>query len=243
MIDMCEDLVQNLQELSKDAPTIIKLYSSFQVELKEQRASLQTAINNAKLEINNAELSGTKKITDLSNNRKKRIDSCLKELEETVEKAEALKETLDISIDSIQDFKERIDDFEYEIKSLKKEFKKQTSLCKKLEERVSSVEENMNNKESDVEIDYDEVLPAVEIYNKYIESGIPIIIEKPTYKNDYCFKVNGTDDGARRFTGNYYRAGKIYKRNSTFPYDVDCRMYHGDTTNILLEECLELLKK
>ena len=251
MIDMHEDLVQNLQELSKDAPKIKEMYSSFQKELKEKNTILNNAISNAKTEINRAEISGTKKITELSTTRKQQIDACLKELEEVVKRAEDLQETLGISVDSIQEFEERINDFEAKIESLKKEFKKQNSLYKKLEERVNLLEENMNNEDldveddedSDVEIDYDEVLPAVEIYNKYIDSGIPIIIEKPTYKNDYCFRITGTDDDTRRFTGNYYRAGKIYKRNSTFPYDADCRMYHGDTINILLDGVNEMLKK
>ncbi len=158
---------------------------------------------------------------------------------------------LGISVDSIEDFEERIDIFESDVESLKKEFKKQTSLYKKLEERVSTLEEKMNDEDTDieddedtdVEINYEEVLPAVEIYNKYIKSGIPIIIEKPTYKNDYCFRITGYDNDTRLFSGNYYRAGKVYKRNSTFPYDADCRMYHGDTIKILLDGFNELLKK
>ena len=234
MIDMCEDLVQNLQELSKETPKIKEMYFSFKTELKQQSTSLQNAITNAKTEINKAEISGTKKIADLSTTRKKQIDACLKELEGVVEKAEDLQKTLGISVDSIQDFEERIDDFESDIESLKKELKRQTSLYKKLEERVNSLEGKMNDVDADVDIDYDEVLPAVEIFNKYIDDlGLPIVIEKTTYRNDYCFRITGTDNDNQCFTGDYYRAGKIYKPNSTFPYNAKCRMFHGSTLSIL----------
>ena len=35
MIDIHEDLIQNLQGLSKDAPKIKEMYSSFQTDLKK----------------------------------------------------------------------------------------------------------------------------------------------------------------------------------------------------------------
>ena len=238
LIDIHEDLVQNLQELSKDAPKIKEMYSSFQTDLKKMTTSLQNAIVNAKTEINKAEISGTKKIAELSASRKKQIDTCLKELDEVVDRAETLQETLGISVDSIQEFEERINDFEAKIESLKKELKKQTSLYKKLEERVSSLEENMSDEDSDeedtedssIEIDYDEVSSAAYIHDKYIdEIGYPIVIEKPNYKNEYCFRVTGHDDENQCLTGDFYQRGKIYRRNKTFPYDTQCRMFHGST--------------
>jgi len=251
MIDMHEDLVRILKEINKEAPKIKEMYSSFQKELKEKNTILNNAIANAKTEINRAEISGTKNISELSTTRKQQIDACLKELEEVVKRAEDLQETLGISVDSIQEFEERIEDFETDIESLKKEVKKQKSLYKSLEERVSSLEENISaedpdeedDEDSNVEIDYDEILPAFKIYNKYKDSVNPIIIEKPTYRGDFCFMIKEINSVTRRFTGNYYRNGKIYKRNSTFPYDADCRMYHGNTINILLDRMNEMLKK
>ena len=238
MIDIHEDLIQNLQELSKDAPKIKEMYSSFQTDLKKMTTSLQNAITNAKTEINKAEISGTKKITELSTTRKQQIDACLKELEEVVKKAEDLQETLGISVDSIQDFEERINDFETDIESLKKEVKKQKSLYKKIEERVSSLEEMINeedstgedDEDSDVEIDYDEVGRAEDIFNRYIdEIGYPIVLEKPNYKNEYCFRVTGYDIDNQWFTGDFYQRGKVYRRNKTFPFDTQCRMFNGST--------------
>ncbi len=244
MIDMHEDLVQNLHELNKDVPKIKEMYSSFQSDLKKTATSLHNAIVDAKTEIEKAEIAGTKKIAELSTTRKQHIDACIKELEKVVKKAEDLQNTLGISDDFIQDVEERLDDFRTEIDSLKKEVQQQNSLYNKLKKRVISLEEIMSDEDSegedaedqDVEIDYDEVLPAVDIFNKYIEEiGYPIVIEKTNYKNEYCFRITGFDNENQCFTGDFYQGGKIYRRNRTFPFDTKCRMFHGDTLDEVIK--------
>lgn len=83
-----------------------------------------------------------------------------------------------------------------------------------------------------VEIDYDEILSAIDIFKKYDGKVYPIVVEKESYDHDFCFVITGRDDAKKEFKGEYYREGKIYKTNNlgtTFSYYDQCRMFNGKT--------------
>ncbi len=240
-----EKLVEELQELNIIAPEIKSKYSSFQKELEKQRNSLQKTISDAKAEINKAEDSGKKNITELSTARKKEINERFKKLDEVVQKAEGLQKALGEAADIVEivvELDAKIKELEKQINSLKKTFKKQTTDYKDLEERVSSLEEaisQLQNEEEqeEIEIDYDEVLPAIEIYDKYEgKIGRPIVLERERWTNDYCFKITDIDEENERLIGDCYKEGVRVKEDQSYSYYTKFKMFDGETLDQVLDD-------
>ncbi len=240
-----EKLIEELQELNIIAPEIKSKYSSFQKELENQRNSLHKTISDAKEEINNAENSGKKSITELSTARKKELNERFKKLDEVVQKAEGLQKALGEAADIIEmvvELDDKIKEFEKQINSLKKAQKKQMSNYKDLEERINSLEEAViqlqnENEEEEVEIDYEEVLPAIDLFEKYEgKIGRPIVLERERWTNEYCFKITGVDEENDRFIGDCYKQGIRCKEDQSYSFYTRFKMFDGETLDQVLAD-------
>ena len=85
-----------------------------------------------------------------------------------------------------------------------------------------------------IEIDYDEQLPVSEIYEKYSALNIPIIIQKTTWKNDYCMYVSEFDSDKNTAYGRVYLDGKVYRERSYISGATICQMYASPNEEAIL---------
>lgn len=229
MMDLYEELVEFLQTLNKEAPAIRELYENAEDELERSIKSIKNAAMDAKDELIKAEMSGLDKITDLSSNRKEQIDEQIKALNDVVKKASKVQEALGITTEFVQQTNKQFTEMSHLLDLIKKSVDEQQQRYSKMEERLSALEDKVDEI-SPIEIDYDELIPALDLYNKYNDRiNRPIVLEKKNYTNDYCFRVNGIDEKQEALLGRYFRKGKLYGVQSTFPFSTKCKMFNGDT--------------
>ena len=232
MIDLYEELVENLQTLNKKAPEIMTLYNNAEKEIR----SLMT---NAKDELSKAEESGLKQIKELSSERKKQIDDRLIALNDGVSKAAKLQDKIELSSDFVKQASEQFDKITECLDRLQERLDEQQLWISSLEERIDDLEvvfeegivpDDAVELAHTVEIDFDELAPAIELFEKYNgKIGRPIVLEKENYTSDYCFRVSGIDRQKKVLIGRYYQRGKLYGNNNQFSFSTTCRMYNGNT--------------
>lgn len=133
MIDLYEELVETLHELNKEAPKIKEMYTSFQKELEKQHLRLQESAKKAKADIKEAELKGTKNVSNLLN-----------DLGALVKQAEELQNRLKISVDA----SERIG---REINILEQAFTSQKQLIKIMHDKYTELDERISKLESGIQ--------------------------------------------------------------------------------------------
>ena len=133
MIDLYEELVETLHELNKEAPKIKEMYTSFQKELEKQHLRLQESAKKAKADIKEAELKGTKNVSNLLN-----------DLGALVKQAEELQNRLKISVDA----SERIG---REINILEQAFTSQKQLIKIMQDKYTELDERISKLESGIQ--------------------------------------------------------------------------------------------
>ena len=132
--------------------------------------------------------------------------------------------------DYIQQAEEQFEELTEYMERLESIIDEQQNQFGKLEQRIMLIEGRLNEILPSVEIDYDELSTAIELYNKYHgRIDRPVVLEKTNYTNDYCFRVSGIDEEEETLTGRYYRKGKLYGQQTTFPFSTRCRMFNGDT--------------
>jgi len=230
MLDLYEELVETLQQLNKEAPKIKELYDNSQKELEQARSALQSVLFQAKEELAKAETAGTKRITDLSSARKKHIDEQIKTLDDVVLRAANLQKVLGVSSDVAQEINEKISGLSQNLSQIKESLDGQKARFSKLEKRINILEEAFSALNPVMEIDYSELAPGIDLYNKYNgRIGRPVVLEKPNYTKDYCFRVSGVDEEQGVLIGRYYQLGKLYGNKTTFNYTTPCRMFNGET--------------
>ncbi len=230
MIDLYEELIEKLQQLNSDAPRIKELYENAQKELEQSRNALQSVLAKAKDELSKAEASGSKKITELSAARKKQIDEQLKALDDVVKRAASLQKALGITSDSVQRINEQFAELTRYLDQVKESVDEHKSRFARLEKRLGALESALNEIHPPMEIDYGELAPGIDLYNKYYgKIGRPVVLEKPNYTKDFCFRVSGIDEEQGVLTGRYYQLGKLYGNKTTFNYSTPCRMFNGET--------------
>lgn len=231
MLDLYEELVETLQQLNKEAPKIKELYDNSQKELEQARSALQNVLSHAKEELTKAETAGTKKIADLSTERKKQIDEQIKTLDDVVLRAANLQKVLGVSSDTAQKINEQISGLSQKLSLIEESVDGQKARFSKLEKRIGVLETAFFAPNPLMEIDYSELAPGIDLYNKYNgRIGRPVVLEKPNYTKDYCFRVSGVDEEQGVLIGRYYQMGKLYGNKTTFNYSYPyCRMFNGDT--------------
>ena len=133
MIDLYEELVETLHELNKEAPKIKEMYTSFQKELEKQHLRLQESAKKAKADIKEAELKGTKNVSNVLN-----------DLGALVKQAEELQNRLKISVDA----SERIG---REINILEQAFTSQKQLIKIMHDKYTELDERISKLESGIQ--------------------------------------------------------------------------------------------
>ena len=234
MIDLYEELIETLQTLNTKAPEIEELYNSVREELEHSIAAIKTTAVDAKDDLVKAEVSGLDKITELSSGRKKQIDDQIKALDDVVKKASNLQEKLGGSTEFVQQINGGFAELSQLLKQIESGMEEQQQRYSNLEERLITLEERLYEL-MPIEIDYDEIISAIDLYNKYNgRINRPIVLEKPNYTNEFCFRVSGADEEQKTLIGRYFRKGKLYGEKSTFPYSAKCRMYNGDTLEYVI---------
>ncbi|MBR2783502.1 MAG: hypothetical protein IKD93_04850 [Firmicutes bacterium] len=230
MIDIFEEFIEIIQQLNQDAPKIRELYDGVKKELEQSHSALVKA----KEELSKAEASGIESISELSSERKKQIDAKIKALDKSVQRAAELQKALGLSVDSVREINEQLLKLSNNISLLQLSVDQQEIRVTSLEKRIAA----LKTAPGSPEIDYDETLPAIDLFNKYFgKIGQPIVLEKPSYTNDYCFRVRGIDEEQEKLIGRYFRLGKLYGEKDTFPFKEKCRMYNGPTlADVIAEE-------
>ena len=230
MIDFYEELIETLQSLNKETPKVRELYDNAKEELAQALSDIQKTVDEAKAELSKAEAAGTSTIAKLSTDRKKIIDEQIKALTGSIKNATKLQTALGLTTDYIQQAEEQFEELTEYMERLESIIDEQQNQFGKLEQRIMLIEGRLNEILPSVEIDYDELSTAIELYNKYHgRIDRPVVLEKTNYTNDYCFRVSGIDEEEETLTGRYYRKGKLYGQQTTFPFTTRCRMFNGDT--------------
>lgn len=230
MIDFYEELIETLQSLNKDTPKIRELYDNAKEELAQSLSDIQKTADKAKEELGKAETSGMSRIAKLSAERKKQIDEQIKALDGSIKNATKLQKALDLSADYIQQTEEQFEDLTEQIEQLVNIIDEQEDQISKLEHRMMFLEGRLNQLQPSVEIDYEELSTAIDLFNKYNgRINRPVVLEKTNYTNDYCFRVSGIDEEEEMLIGRFYRQGELYGKKNTFPFSTRCRMFNGDT--------------
>ena len=82
-----------------------------------------------------------------------------------------------------------------------------------------------------IEIDYDEVAPAGELYEKYFGkiNGL-LILEDEEWTNDYCFVVDGLSEDGKKLDGVCYCNGK-FKRYFSYYLGRKFKVFNGETAS------------
>lgn len=237
MLDLYEELVEKLQQLNKDAPKIKELYDNSQEELEQARNALQSVLSKAKEELAKAETAGTKRITEITAARKKQIDEQIKTLDDVVIRAANLQKVLGVSSDTAQKINEQISGLSQNLSLLRESVDGQQARFSKLEKRIGVLETAFFALNPLLEIDYSELAPAIDLYNKYNgRIGRPVVLEKTNYTKDYCFRVSGVDEEQGVLIGRYYQLGKLYGNKTTFNYSTPCRMFNGETLDEVIAD-------
>ena len=231
MLDIYEEFIENIKELNQEAPKIRELYDGVKKEFEQSHSALV----NAKDELRKAEASGKESISKLSSERKKQIDDQIKALNKSVQKAAELQKTLGLSVDSVREINEQLTDISNQLTLLQLSVAQQGIQLSNLELRIAALE----TAPTSPEIDYDEILPAIDLYNKYYgKIGRPVVLEKENYTNDYCFRVSDIDEKNGKLIGRYFRRGKLYGSKDTFPLNEKCKMYNGPTLDDVIAEVI-----
>ncbi len=230
MIDIYEEFIEIIQQLNQDAPKIRELYDGVKKELEQSHSALVKA----KEELSKAEASGIESLSKLSSERKKQIDDQIKALNKSVQKAAELQKALGLSIDSVREINEQLLKLSNSISLLQLSVDQQDIRITSLEKHMAALE----TAPASPEIDYDEILPAIDLFNTYYgKIGQPIVLEKPSYTNDFCFRVSGIDEKNKKLIGRYFRLGKLYGEKDVFPFKEKCRLYNGPKlADVIAEE-------
>ena len=82
-----------------------------------------------------------------------------------------------------------------------------------------------------IEIDYDEVAPAGELYEKYFGkiNGL-LILEDEEWTNEYCFVVDGLSEDGKKLDGVCYCNGK-FKRYFSYYLGRKFKVFNGETAS------------
>lgn len=236
MIDFYEELVETLQSLNKEVPEIKRLYDNAKEELEQSLSAVQNAVSGAKDELRKAEASSLDRITKISSGRKKQVDDQLMALDDVMKKASKLQKALDISTDYVKRTEEKIEKLNQHLTQVDDYIDTQQDVISKLEKRIGLFEEKLKEILPVVEVDYEELSTAIDLYNKYNgRIDRPVVLEKANYTNDYCFRVSGIDEEESVLIGRFYRQGKLYGEKDTFPFSTRCRMFKGDTLGDVIE--------
>ena len=210
-MDYCEDLIESLKELEEGGTAIKEMYSSFRNEIKENSEELESLSES----INKAISDGLNDIPKVSTEERRKANAILKKLNETIARGKEMEE----SIREGEDFLSHM-----------------SSQLTYLEKRFDYLESRIGLYIPLVDIDYEETLPAKELYNKYFgKIGRPLIIDKPSYYNEYCFRVDGISDDGNFLTGVFFQNGERHKAGL-----IDCnlkeefKVFRGETLNKIL---------
>ncbi len=230
IMDYYEELMETMQQLNKEAPKIKKMYDGFQEEAIKARKTLQALADEAKEVIAEAETSGAKRIKDLSSEQRKKIQEGSKALETLLEKGTAMQHSLGLANDEVAKQSERLDGLIETLNSRMTELEEQLQENRKLKQRISTLEKIMYDLVPHMEINYEELAPGIDLFNKYNgRIGRPVVLDKPSYTKDYCFRVSGVDEEHGVLIGRYYQLGKLYGDKTTFNYSTKCKMFNGAT--------------
>ena len=130
----------------------------------------------------------------------------------------------------------KMEELNQHLDQIKDSFDEQRNKFGDLEKKIITIEEKLDELCPTVEIDYEETAPAIELFDKYYgRIGRPVVLEKPNYTNDYCFRVSGIDEDNEVLTGRFYRQGRLYGNKSTFDFSTTCRMFNGSTLDDVIE--------
>lgn len=230
MIDFYEELIETLQSLNRETPKVRELYDNVNEVLTQALSDIPKTAEKAQEELNKAETAGINRVTKLSSERKKQIDEQIKALDKSINNASKLQKALDLSADYVQQVEEQFEELTEYIEQLESIIDEQQSQFGKLEQRIMLLEGRFNEIQPSIEIDYEELSTAINLFNKYNgRIGRPVVLEKPNYINDYCFRVSDIDEEEKVLIGRFYRQGELYGRKNTFPFSTRCRMFNGDT--------------
>lgn len=219
-----EELSLLLSQLNTDAPKIQKLYSELRSNAELQsKHILQTTI----------------KMDELS---KTTMQAIQKERDSAIELFKQYSTAAEQALSEAKDLKKHLDSFSSLVESTNR-------MMESIEHRLDRIEENLESRQlallsqqpvmkakststKRIEVDYDEVTTAKNLYDKYygkIEG--PLIIQRANWFGDYAFVVDELFKNETWVRGAAYADGE-FRRNASYHADTEeFKMYSGPSAN------------
>lgn len=199
LIKMVDSLQEKIAKLTKYYETVSKKYDLYDSEIEKALKAIDSSKTNALSEISKKGVEFSELVTDTT-----------KEIKNAIKSAKSATSALEVAIAKAEGV-EISDDFETRIS--------------RLEERIQNgiIEDEENEI---VPFDYEEILSAKEIWDKYNgKTEIPIIIKMPSWTGDYCMVMTDYNEDDKMICGRMYRNGVLY---STPKYKDGMRRFSGD---------------
>ena len=226
-----EVLTLLLSQLNDDAPKIQVMYK----ELKENADAQNRSI-----------LEATKKLTDLRTEAEKSIGLKRDSAQKTIEEYQAIAEQ---TLSDAQKLQSQVNSFASFVSSTDSLLQRITQRLDQMDMKLKTIEQRVNEsgesinipipqggketktaKKKDVQIDYNEVTTAQDLYEKYYgKIDGPLIVQRKSWYNDYALVINSLTyvSGKPWVKGDIYKDGILDRSTSYHADTVEFKMYRG----------------
>ena len=180
-----------------------------------------------------------KALNDMRSTKKKVVD----EISSTVTTAE---KDLSKAIADIKTLLKELSKASYEVNAVIKTASEFELSFPEFEKRLSSLEQQVKNgvigSSKYISFDYDEVLTAAEIWQKYNgKTRTPIVVKASNWRGDYCMVMTGYNKNTNRVAGRIYLNGQLHTATGypngrrTFSGNSEFSVYKSPNLDDILE--------